>query len=108
MLECSGKPAAYQQAFDALRTGGTLVSIGEGAHIEVKPSEILIGKHLNWPGSLYSTMEQGKQVQRLMLQNEFGPTCFVAHRFSLDQLSQAFGQVVGCTDGILKSIMLGT
>jgi threonine dehydrogenase-like Zn-dependent dehydrogenase len=106
VIECSGKAAAYQLAFSALRIGGTLISVGEGACFEFKPSETLIGKSLNLLGSLYSTMEQGRQVQNLMLQEQMDPLCFVTHRFALQELPKVFGQVVECADGILKALVL--
>jgi threonine dehydrogenase-like Zn-dependent dehydrogenase len=105
-MECSGKASAYQLAFPALRIGGTLVSVGEGASFELKPSEMLIGKSLNLLGSFYSTMEQGKQVQNLILQEQIDPLSLVTHRFALEELPQIFGKVVECADGILKAIVL--
>jgi threonine dehydrogenase-like Zn-dependent dehydrogenase len=106
ILECSGKGAAYTQAFSAVRIGGTLVSVGEGAAFECKPSDMLIHRHLNWLGSLYTSMEQGQQVQNLMVQQHIDPMSFVTHRFTLEELPQAFGKVVECTDEILKAIIL--
>lgn len=106
VIECSGKAAAYYLAFAALRMGGTLVSVGEGAQVDFRPSEMVIHKHLNLLGALYSTMDQGQQVQNLILQEQIDPLRFSTHRFGLDELPAVFGQVVDCTDGILKSVMV--
>lgn len=105
-IECSGKGEAYHLAFSALRIGGTLVSIGEGALLEFKPSEKVIVRSLSLLGSFYSTLEQGRQVQNLMLQEQIDPLCIVTHRFTLDELPREFGKVVDCADGILKAIMV--
>jgi threonine dehydrogenase-like Zn-dependent dehydrogenase len=51
-------------------------------------------------------MEQGQQVQNLMVQQHIDPMSFVTHRFTLEELPQAFGKVVECTDEILKAIIL--
>jgi threonine dehydrogenase-like Zn-dependent dehydrogenase len=105
-FECSGKAQAYETAFEVIKVGGTIVSIGEGAKFEMRPSEMLINKHLNLLGTLYSTMEHGKKVQELMVKGFIDPLCFTTHRFSLEELPKVFGDVVECKNGILKSIVI--
>jgi threonine dehydrogenase-like Zn-dependent dehydrogenase len=105
-IECSGRGEAYHLALSALHIGGTLVAVGEGASFEFKPSEKLIVKSLSLSGSFYSSMQQGSQVQNLMLQEQIDPLCLVTHRFTLDELPQVFGQVVDCTNDILKAIIV--
>jgi threonine dehydrogenase-like Zn-dependent dehydrogenase len=70
--------------------------------------QMLIVRNLSILGSFYSTMEQGKQVQNLMLQEQIDPLCLVTHRFTLQELPQVFGKIVDCTDGILKAIMIAS
>jgi threonine dehydrogenase-like Zn-dependent dehydrogenase len=106
VFECSGKGQAYDMAFSALKIGGTLVSIGEGAKFEFCPSETLISKHLNMLGTLYSTMEQGRRVQELIVKGLIDPLCFVTHRFTLEELPKVFGRVFECSDGLLKTMVV--
>jgi threonine dehydrogenase-like Zn-dependent dehydrogenase len=105
-FECSGNAQAYETAFEVIKVGGTIVSIGEGAKFEMRPSEMLINKHLNLLGTLYSTMQHGKKVQELMVKELIDPLCFTTHRFSLEELPKVFGDVVECKNGILKSIVV--
>jgi 2-desacetyl-2-hydroxyethyl bacteriochlorophyllide A dehydrogenase len=105
VLECSGKAPSYTLALDILRIGGTLVSIGEGAKFEFNSSD-LIHKHLNMFGSLYSTMEDGEQVQRLIVNGDIEPMLFVTHQFKLVDLPAQFSKVIEYSDGLLKSIVI--
>jgi threonine dehydrogenase-like Zn-dependent dehydrogenase len=105
VLECSGKAASYETAFAVLRIGGTLVSIGEGAIYEINSSR-LIHKHLTMFGSLYSTMQDGREVQELMVRGEIDPLAFVTDRFSLFELPEKFGRVITGGEGLLKSIVV--
>ncbi len=105
VLECSGKAPSYTLALGILRIGGTLVSIGEGAKFEFNSSDI-IHKHLTVFGSLYSTMEDGQQVQRLIVSGDIEPMLFVTHQFKLDDLPAQFSKVIEYSDGLLKSIVV--
>ncbi|RUT29062.1 hypothetical protein EJP77_15155 [Paenibacillus zeisoli] len=105
VLECSGKPSSYELAFSVLGMAGTLVVIGEGAQVEISSSE-LIHKHLTLSASLYSTMQDGADVQNLMLQGSIDPMAFVTHTFQLKELPSTFGQVIECSDGLLKAVVV--
>lgn len=105
VLECSGQPASYAIAFDAIRIGGTLVAIGEGAKFEFNVSEVMINKHLNFVGTLYSTMEQGKEVMDLIVKQQIDPLSIVTDRFSLEELPSKFGSVFESREGLLKTIV---
>lgn len=105
VIECSAKAPSYELAFAMIRIGGTLVSIGEGAKFAFNSSEV-IHKHLTLIGSLYSTMEDGRDVQELMVKGEINPLAFVTHRFSLDDLPQTFGTVMDAGEGLLKAIVI--
>lgn len=106
-LECSGSAAAYDLGLQALGVGGTFVCIGEHAAVQLYPSDHIIRKHLNVLGTWYTTMEQGRDVQALMqcgaIQN---PTAFVTHRVSLADVPAIFGKVCGCSDNLLKAVIL--
>jgi threonine dehydrogenase-like Zn-dependent dehydrogenase len=105
VVECSGKAPSYELAFSILRMGGTLVSIGEGARFAFNSSEV-IHKHLTLIGSLYSTMQDGLDVQELMVKGEIDPLAFVTHRFTLEELPKSFGLVMDAGEGLLKAIVI--
>lgn len=105
VMECSGKPSSYKLALESLRIGGTLLSIGEGAKFEFNSSE-WIHKHLTLIGSLYSTMEDGEQLQRLIVEGQIDPMAFVTHRFKLEAVPVEFGKVIEYGSGLLKSIVI--
>ncbi|MCD8501656.1 MAG: alcohol dehydrogenase catalytic domain-containing protein [Bacillaceae bacterium] len=104
-IDCSGKAASYELAFSVLRIGGILLSIGEGAEFLLNSSE-LIHKHLTIIGSLYSTMQDGHEIQQLILDGEIDPLAFVTHSISLDHLPSFFGKVMTAEDGLLKAIVV--
>lgn len=107
VLECSGSGKAYLTGLSALRVGGTFVAIGEHAHFDFHPSDHLIRKHLNLLGSWYTTMEQGREVQAMMVEGKItNPTAFVTHRVTLDEVPEVFGKVCTCSDNILKAVVL--
>ena len=105
VLECSGKSASYTLALEIVRMGGTLVSIGEGAAFDFVSSDI-IHKHLTLIGSLYSTMEDGAQVQQLIVKGNIQPLELVTHKFHLEELPTQFGKVIEYSEGILKSMVV--
>ena len=106
ILECSGDGAVYKPGLASLCTGGTFIAIGEGAQVDLLPSEYLIRNHLNLMGSWYSTMEQGLKVQELMTQGIINPSAFVSHRIYLQDLPAFFGSIVECKDNVLKTVIL--
>ena len=67
VLDCSGQGAAYAMGLSALRIGGTFIAVGEGAQFDLRPSEVLIHRHLRIAGSWYSTMAEGREVQELIV-----------------------------------------
>ncbi|QHT61400.1 alcohol dehydrogenase catalytic domain-containing protein [Paenibacillus lycopersici] len=105
VVECSGKAASYELAFGALRIGGTIVVIGEGARFEFQSSR-LIGKHIQITASLYAGMKDGEAVQRLMAQGAIDPMAIVTHRFAMEEVPGVFGQVVEGAGGLLKTIVV--
>ncbi|NIK79182.1 threonine dehydrogenase-like Zn-dependent dehydrogenase [Paenibacillus castaneae] len=105
VIECSGKSDSYKLAFSLLAIGSTLVSIGEGARFELNSSD-LIHKHITVVASLYSTMEDGEQVQRLIVNGDIDPMAFVTHKFKLDDVPTQFGKVIEYDNGLLKSMVI--
>lgn len=106
VIECSGKGGAYEIGLSALRVGGTFVSVGENAQVDLKPSDHIIRKQLNVLGSWYTTMQQGKMVQDLMAEHRIAPYAFVTHRVTLERVPYIFGQVFDFGDNILKVVIL--
>lgn len=104
-LECSGKPDSYEVALRVVRVAGTIVSIGEGAQYPFKSSDI-IHKHVTIIGSLYSTMEDGAELQEMMINGDIDPAAFVTHTMQLENLSSTFGDVIEFREGLLKAIMV--
>lgn len=81
------------------------MSIGEGAKFELNSSD-LIHKHITVVASLYSTMEDGEQVQRLIVNGDSDPLAFVTHKFKLDDVPTKFGKVIEYGNGLLKSMVI--
>ncbi|SFB57635.1 (R,R)-butanediol dehydrogenase / meso-butanediol dehydrogenase / diacetyl reductase [Cohnella sp. OV330] len=104
-VDCSGKAASYDLIFEHIAIGGTIVTIGEGAKFAFDSSR-LIHKHLTLVGSLYSTMEDGAELQRMAVAGELDPLAFVTHRFRLADLPSEFGKVMGGDDTLLKAVVL--
>ncbi|MEK0313325.1 zinc-dependent alcohol dehydrogenase [Cohnella sp. 56] len=104
-IDCSGKAASYDLLFELIAIGGTIVSIGEGAKFAFDSSRI-IHKHLTLVGSLYASMEDGAELQRMAVRGELDPLAFVTHRFRLTDLPAAFGKVMGEDETLLKAIVM--
>ncbi|MFD2333160.1 zinc-binding dehydrogenase [Cohnella sp. GCM10020058] len=104
-VDCSGKTASYELIFELIAIGGTVVTIGEGAKFALDSSR-LIHKHLTLLGSLYSSMEDGAELQRMAVAGELDPLAFVTHRFRLADLPSEFGKVMGGDGALLKAVVL--
>ena len=103
---CSGQGAAYRAGLGVLRPGGTLVAVGEGAQVDLHPSDLLIRHHLNLIGSWYSTISDGRAVHDLMLQGQIDPLAFVTHQVSLAEVPEALARFCNCEDGVLKTVIV--
>lgn len=105
VVDCSGKAASYATGLDALRVRGRFVSVGEGAEYMLRPSQHMIRKNLSIIASWYTTMGDGREVQRLMVARRIEPRAFVTHVVSLEEAPEAFRRVVECTDGVIKTVI---
>lgn len=105
-IECSGKEQSYHLAFDILKKGGKLISVGEGVHLTLNLSDDIIHKQISMIGSFYSTMEQGEYVQQLLLDGLIDPIKLVTHRFTFEELPKKFGEIFNNSEGILKTILI--
>ena len=106
VVECSGHGPAYLSGLAALRFGGTFVSVGEHAQVELKPSDLLIRNHLDIKGSWYSTLAEGRAVQRMMLERRIDPLWFVTHRVTLPEVPEAMARVCRSEDGVVKTLIV--
>jgi threonine dehydrogenase-like Zn-dependent dehydrogenase len=106
VLECSGAGASYGNCLDALRTGGTLVAIGEGAVFTQNASEPIIRRTLAIQGSWYSTMPQAAELMQMAAAGRINPKCFLTHTTTLDEVPSLFGDIVACRDGLMKCVIL--
>lgn len=104
-VDCSGRSASYDLIFNLIAIGGTIVSIGEGAKFTFDSSR-MIHKHLTLVGSLYSSMEDGAELQRMAIDGRLDLGAFVTHRFRLADLPSDFGKVMGEDASLLKAIVV--
>lgn len=106
VLECSGSSKAYESGLRSLRIGGNLVTIGEHAEYLLRPSDLVLRRHLGILGSFYSTMGQGAQVQRMAATGDIRLEALVSHTVSLEEVPGIFGQVVDMSGGIRKCVIV--
>ncbi|OAS20493.1 zinc-dependent alcohol dehydrogenase [Paenibacillus oryzisoli] len=105
VLECSGKAASYELAQSLLKIGGVMIAIGEGTAFTLTP-KTLIHKHLTFIGSLYATMQDGEEIQQLIVKGIIKPMSIVTHTFSMEQLRSSFGDIVEFRQGLIKAVMV--
>ena len=105
-IDCSGHDAARAIAVRATRQWGRVVLLGEGGGLRLGPSPDLLHDQKTVMGSwVTSTWLMEELVERLVAW-ELHPADLVTHRFSLDQVGDAFavmaagrsGKVAVCFD----------
>jgi threonine dehydrogenase-like Zn-dependent dehydrogenase len=106
-VDCSGNGAARAVAIRATRKWGKMVMIGEGGTVAFNPSPDIIHDQKTIYGSwVTSTWRMEELVERLVRWN-LHPEDIITHRFSLDQVAQAYelmasgkcGKVAVCPNG---------
>jgi len=105
VMECSGDGGAYDNYLKALKIGGTLVAIGEGANININSSDQIIRRSLSIAGTWYSTMPQASEIMQLALQKRIDLKCFLTHVVTLDEVPGLFSSIIACEDGVLKCVI---
>ena len=105
LLECSGTGEAYDNCLKSLRIGGTLVSIGEHAQINLNVSEQIIRRSLTIAGTWYSTMPQSVEIMHMAVCGKINLKCFLTHVVSLEEAAKLFGSVISCDDGFMKVVI---
>jgi threonine dehydrogenase-like Zn-dependent dehydrogenase len=106
VIECSAQPSSYETALRALRIEGVLVTVGEGARYELKPSDALIRRRLSILGSWYSTMAQGAAVQTMVASGLFDPSALVTHRGPLADFPELFRIVCEQPADVVKAVIV--
>ncbi|HEY5752624.1 MAG TPA: zinc-binding dehydrogenase [Chthoniobacterales bacterium] len=89
-VDCSAHHAARATAIRATRKWGRIVLIGEGGKLELNPSPDMIHDQKTLYGSwVTSTWRMEELVERLV-RWDLHPADLVTHRFSLDQVGDAY------------------
>ncbi|MFW6270572.1 MAG: zinc-dependent alcohol dehydrogenase [Bacillota bacterium] len=105
VIDCSGNSKAYADGLDSLKVEGTFVAVGEEASYQLNPSDKLIRNNLNILGSWYTTMKQGREVQKILKEGRINPVAFVTDRVSLKEVPEIFKNIYNCKEGILKVLI---
>jgi L-iditol 2-dehydrogenase len=105
VFECSGDPAALDQAADLLKPGGRLVVVGipPAPRIELdihklRRKEITL---LNVRRQRFCMPEAIDFIARAAPDPRF----LLRHRFAIDEAARAFELAAGCRDGALKTVI---
>ena len=106
LMECSGSSRAYETGLRSLRIGGSFVTIGEHAEYLLKPSDLVLRRHMSIIGTFYSTMKQAAEVQTMAVTGQIKLESLVSHTVSLVDVPGIFGQVVEMSGGIRKCVIL--
>jgi threonine dehydrogenase-like Zn-dependent dehydrogenase len=105
-VECSGNGAAYGIGLSLLRVGGVLVSVGEHAHVDLNPSDQVIRRNLSIAGSWYSGMQDGREVQDLIVRGKIDPKVLVNLRGGLADFPALFKKVCEEPESVVKAVVL--
>jgi threonine dehydrogenase-like Zn-dependent dehydrogenase len=106
-VECSGKSPSYPVALAALRVGGTFVCVGEGAQVDLHPSDTLIRRRLTMAGSWYSGMRQGQLLQDWIAEGKIRPSLLVSHTAPLAEFPRLFQMACEQPDVVMKAMIVG-
>lgn len=91
VLEASGNPTAQRQALEILAPGGQLVLLGHSpAALEISVSQGLIAVEKSVLGSEYFDPSEHAENQQLILTGRLDPSQALTHRFTLDQIQEAY------------------
>ncbi len=89
-VDCSGNTHGRQLAIRATRQWGKNVMIGEGGTVEFNPSPDIIHDQISIHGSWVTNTWRMEQLVELLVRWNIHPEDLVTHRFSLDNVDQAF------------------
>ena len=105
VMEFVGLPDAQRTAFEVVRPGGTLASIGCHCtpHLSFSPSEAY-DKNLTYRTGRCSASHYMETVQQMSASSNMDLSWCITHQFSLDQASEAYATFANRTDHCIKAV----
>jgi threonine dehydrogenase-like Zn-dependent dehydrogenase len=89
-VDCSGHTLGRQLAIRATRQWGKMVMIGEGGTVEFNPSPDIIHDQISIHGSWVTNIWRMEELVERLVRWGIHPEDLVTHRFTLDQVDQAY------------------
>ena len=88
-IEAVGVPATFTMATELVRPGGTVANVGvHGAPVELKLQDLWIKDVAITTGLVSATTTP--MLLKLVAQGKLAPEVFVSHRFTLDNIVEAY------------------
>jgi len=94
-FDCSGHTSARQLAIRATRKWGDIVFVGEGGTVEFNPSPDIIHEQKTIYGSWVTSIWKMEELVERIVRWKIHPEDLVTHRFTLDQVDQAYITMAG-------------
>jgi threonine dehydrogenase-like Zn-dependent dehydrogenase len=88
-IEAAGKPITAKHCFASVRKGGTVIFNGEQPSLELSPSQDFIRRDITATGSWYYHYSEYPHMRDLF-ERGLPVSSLVTHRFSPDQVSEAY------------------
>lgn len=104
-IEALGLQETFESALRAIRPGGTLSSLGVYSGKLQVPYEAFaagLGDHTIVTTLCPGGKERMERLMRMVASGRFDPTPLITHRFSLDEISEAYRVFSNRMDGVLK------
>ena len=92
VVECSGAPAAQNDALDAAVPNGRVAFVGESRSTTINPSDQLLRKTLTLIGGWYFPLWEFDEIQRFTLGHSLPVEALVTHTFGLEEAETAFAK----------------
>ncbi len=103
-FEVIGRPETIQQAFNSLRWGARLVTVGYSG----KPAMLAVGKimfcEMTVLGSLGCGLQDYPRLIELVRSGNLNLKDMVTHRFTLDELNKGFDKLAANEPGMVRGI----
>ncbi len=94
-VDCSGHTLGRQLAIRATRQWGKMVMIGEGGTVEFNPSPDIIHDQISIHGSWVTNIWRMEELVERLVRWGIHPEDLVTHRFTLDQVNEAYDLMDG-------------
>jgi threonine dehydrogenase-like Zn-dependent dehydrogenase len=89
-IDCSGSPAGRLLALQGTRRWGRSAMVGEGNMIEFDVSQTIIHNQITIFGSWVTSTGRMEELVEKLVEWKLHPQITVTHRFSLDQVAEAY------------------